>query len=114
MLDAYSTSTITIIRVGHMEPWQEPGRERRVQVKARVLRKDLLVKTIKGEEVEAMISTVSGLQVMVGHQELKKKFNGVIDLYYDDKVKIENVEYGISTIAPMEDFSNRGWLVNLS
>ena len=114
MLDAYSVHTITIIRVGHMEPWQEPGKERRVEVKARVERTDILVKTIKGEEVEAKISTVSGLKVKIGYQELKKKFNGDIDMYYDEKIEIDNIEYAISVITPAVDFSPKFWEVNLA
>lgn len=108
MLDAYSTDDITIVRIGHMEAWQEPGKERRVAAKARVDWVNKLVRNAQGEEV------ASSVTVMIGYQELKKRFNGIIDMYYDDRIIIKDVEHSIIRIAPMRDFSPRWWELNLA
>jgi len=96
MINAYQNEKIILIKSGGIDEWNEPLATTEIITRARVDYKTQKVKDISGDD---MISSAVVL--------LKSKIT------YEDKIKIDGIEYPIIRIDRKQDFSNVYWEVYL-
>ena len=98
MLNAYGVDSISIVRDGGRDQWNEPLASTVEAVNGYVEWKTKMVRNQAGEEVLSR-----GYVIL--------DYDGTID--HEDKIRIDSVDYPIIMIESMKDFSNVGTKVYL-
>lgn len=99
MIDAYTNQTVTLLTPQDPDDWSEKRDPVERKIQARVDWINKLVRNIEGEEV------TSAVQVIIAYDST---------IYYDHKIRIDNVEHSIIKIDRIQDFSSQYLRVFLS
>jgi len=90
MISAYLVDSITIIKHGGVDSWNEPLAPANINVKGKTIYKTKLIRNMAGEEV------VSSAMVYLLDRELT----------HEDKLKFDGIEHVILRIDKPKSFSN--------